>query len=115
MCFDKNCQVNMWPVKPEMDIWSKEPQSSFKKKSVPLCSDKNCQSTGCYKKKNPVKLGSMCFDKKLSRNQIYLYVDTEARNKKNQVICDYPNWQWNNLLTSSIKTAGTVNLPNVCK
>ena len=56
MCSDKNCQenqnTNMWQVKPQVDMWSKEPamQSSFKKKHVPLCSDKNCQSTRCYKK-----------------------------------------------------------------
>ena len=55
MCFDKNCQVNMWPVKPEMDVQSKEPQFIFKKKHVPLCSDKNCQSTKCYRKKSPVR------------------------------------------------------------
>ena len=44
---DKNCQTtNLQPVKTQMDMWSKEPamQSSFKKKHVPLCSDKNCQS-----------------------------------------------------------------------
>ena len=43
VCFDKNCQetqnINMQPVKPSMDMWSKEPaiqlQSSFKKKMYP--------------------------------------------------------------------------------
>ena len=51
--------------KPQMDKWSKEPamQSSFKKKHVPLCNDKSCQSTRCYKKKIPRKQGSMCSDK----------------------------------------------------
>ena len=58
-CSEKNCQdnkcANMWPVKPEMNMWSKEPQSSFKKKHVPLCSDKNCQSTRCYRKRSPMR------------------------------------------------------------
>ena len=30
-------------------------QSSFKKKHVPLCKDKNCQSSRCYRKKSPVR------------------------------------------------------------
>ena len=53
----------MWPVEPEMDMWSKEPvmQSSFKKRHAPLCSDKNCQSTRCFKKKCPVR--PVCNDK----------------------------------------------------
>ena len=45
---EKNCQVNMWSRKPAM-------QSSSKKQHVPLCSDKNCQSTRCYWKKSPVR------------------------------------------------------------
>ena len=55
---NKNCQTtNMQPVKPKMDMQSKEPtmQSSFKKKHVPLCKDKTCQSTRCYRKKSPVR------------------------------------------------------------
>ena len=55
---DKNCQITyMWPVKPEMKIQSKEPamQYSFKKKHIPLCKDKNCESTRCYRKKSPVR------------------------------------------------------------
>ena len=65
---DTNCKDNrngnMWPVKLQMDMQSKEPamQSSFKKKYVPLCSDKNCQSTRCYKKKSPKR--PMCGDNK---------------------------------------------------
>ena len=55
VCFDKNCQVNMQQVMPEMNIQSKEPQSSFKKKHVPLCSDQSCQSTRCYKNLNTLK------------------------------------------------------------
>ena len=68
---DKNCQDNksviMQPVKPQIDMQSKEPamQSSFKKKHVPFCNDKNCQSTRCYKKKNQVKQGIRCSDKNL--------------------------------------------------
>ena len=43
-----------------MDMQSVEPvtQSSYKKS---LCSDKNCQSTRCYKKKYPVR--SVCNDR----------------------------------------------------
>ena len=55
---DKNCKItNMRTVKPEMHMWSKEHtmQSSFRKKHLPLCKDKNCQSTRCYRKKNPVR------------------------------------------------------------
>ena len=61
MCSDKHCQenqnINMWSVKSQMDMQSKEPamQSSFKKKHVPLCRDKNCQSTRCYKKYEDTK------------------------------------------------------------
>ena len=64
VCDDKNGQstkcVNMWPVKPTMDMQSVEQaiQSSHKKA---LCSDKNCQSTTCYKKKYPRR--SVCEDK----------------------------------------------------
>ena len=64
MCSHKKCQdkkcVNMLPVKPEMDIQSKESQSSFKKKHAPLCSDKNCQSTRCYKKSEYSKCDKNC-------------------------------------------------------
>ena len=53
---DKNCQDNrnvIWPVNPQMDMWSKEPamQSS--------------QSTRCYKKYEDTK-----YDNELSRNPI---------------------------------------------
>ena len=54
----KNCQItNMQQLKSEMDMQSKEPamQSSFKKKHISLCKDKNCQSTWCYGKKSPVR------------------------------------------------------------
>ena len=41
VCSDKNCQdnkcINMWPVKPEMYMWSMEPASHKK-----MCNDKNC-------------------------------------------------------------------------
>ena len=64
---DKNCQVSrcvhMWPIKPTKkfnNLWSIEPatQSSYKKS---VCSDTNCQSTRCCKKKYPVR--SVCDDK----------------------------------------------------
>ena len=48
VCPDKNWQetqsINMWPERPAMNMQSREPamQSSFKKKQIPLCSDKNC-------------------------------------------------------------------------
>ena len=69
MCSDKNCKdfKFMQPVKPEMDMWSKEPQPCFKRKQVPLCSDKSCQSTRCYKKKDQVK--SVCSDKNCQETQ----------------------------------------------
>ena len=35
-------------------------QSNFKKKHVPLCSDKNCQSTICYKKSEYIKCDKNC-------------------------------------------------------
>ena len=43
-------QVNMWPVRPTIDMWSVEP-ATYKK----MCSDKNCQSKRCCKKKSPVR------------------------------------------------------------
>ena len=57
---DKNYQptqcINMWPVKPTMDMQSVGP-ATYKK----MCSDKNCQSTRCYKKNSPVR--QVCNDK----------------------------------------------------
>ena len=64
VCFEKNCQVNMQPVKPEMNMWSKETQSSYKKKHVPLCSFKNCQSTRCYRKPEYTKCDKNCQETK---------------------------------------------------
>ena len=70
---DKNYQetqtINMWPVKPKMNMWSMprpaKLQSKYKKRWLPkpvvpyqytrLCNDKNCQSTWCFKKKDQVK------------------------------------------------------------
>ena len=52
MCSDKNCQetqsINVWPVKPSMDMWLPKPAVPYK--YIRFCSDKNCQSTRCYKK-----------------------------------------------------------------
>ena len=59
MCFDRNCQVNMRPVKPEIDMQLPKPAIPYKYKR--LCSDKNCQSTRCFKKKCPVR--PVCDDK----------------------------------------------------
>ena len=62
---NKTCQTSdMWPVKLQMDMWSKEPamQSSFKKKHVPLCKDKNCLS--------PKFIKYMCSDKTCQENII---------------------------------------------
>ena len=65
MSSDKNCPDTKfkWPVKSAMDMRSRKPemQSSFNKKHVPLCSDKNCHSTRCYTKKDQAK--SVCSDK----------------------------------------------------
>ena len=101
VCSDKNCQdtqnINMWPVKPLMDIWSKEPavQSSFKKKHVPLCSDKNCQSTRCYKKseytkcdKNCQYIQYICPKKPISNMQSVTKSSIPARKQPNHKICN---------------------------
>ena len=75
---DKNCEDNksviMWPVKSVMDMQSKEPamQSSFKKKHVPSCNDKNYQSTRCYRKKNPLKqVKSVCNNENCQATKCY--------------------------------------------
>ena len=50
MCSDKNGQeneiINLWPEMPEVNVWL--PKPAIRR----LCSEKNCQSTRCYKKKN---------------------------------------------------------------
>ena len=57
VCSDKKYQetqsINMWPVKPSMDMWL--PKTAVPYKYTRLCSDKNCQSARCYKKKNSDK------------------------------------------------------------
>ena len=47
-CSDKKCQENihMQPVRPQPDV--QLPKPAIRR----LCSDKNCQSTRCYKKRN---------------------------------------------------------------
>ena len=51
VCSDKKCQetqsINMWPVKPSMDMWLSKPTVPYK--YTRLCNDRNCQSTRCYK------------------------------------------------------------------
>ena len=62
---DKNCQgtkhIHMWPLKPENSSirWLLKPAVPYQYKR--LCSDKNCQSTRCFKKKCPVR--PVCDDK----------------------------------------------------
>ena len=70
VCSDKNCQDTKFvqPVKQEMNMQSKEPQSSFKKKHVPLCNDKNCQSTRCYRNRSPMR-PMYCNDKNCQENK----------------------------------------------
>ena len=58
-CSDKNCQENesidMWPVKTQMDVWSKKStsRSSKNKKLKGLAKDKNCQAPiSCKKQEN---------------------------------------------------------------
>ena len=46
---DKNCQVDMWPVKLEMDMQLPKPAITR------LCSDKNRQSSRYFKNKSPVR------------------------------------------------------------
>ena len=59
VCSD-NCQenqnINMWPVKPAMNMQLPKPAIPYK--YTRLCSDKDCQFTRCYKKKDQVK--SVC-------------------------------------------------------
>ena len=52
MCSDKNCQenINLWPVKPEMNMQLSKPAVLYQYRR--LCNDKNCQSTRCYRKRN---------------------------------------------------------------
>ena len=134
LCSDKNCQDTKFkqPVKPAMDMWSREPSmwSSFNKKHIALCNDKSCQSTTCYKKENPVKQGSMCSDKNCQETNLFIYGHWSQK-RKSQILCSYPNQQWNNLiqrtrtlnlLAVSRKSVQldqcamtrTVNLPNIC-
>ena len=51
VCSYKNCQLQ--PVKPPMDMWLPKPAIPYK--HARLCSDKNCQSKRCYRKKSPVR------------------------------------------------------------
>ena len=56
MCSNKNCQenINMQPVMPEiMNVQLPKPAVLYKYRR--LCSDKNCQSTRCYKKKSAMR------------------------------------------------------------
>ena len=57
VCSDKSCQENqdiiMQLVKPSIDMHLPKPAIPYK--YTRLCSDKNCQSTRCYKKKSPVR------------------------------------------------------------
>ena len=77
VCSDKQCQDTklMWPVKPQMDMQSREPatqlQSSFKKKHVSLCKDKKCQSTKSSKYIHDDKKcqSTMCCDKNCQETQ----------------------------------------------
>ena len=52
MCSNKNCQENenidVWPVKMQMDVWSKKPTiKSSNKKLIGLAKEKKCQATAC--------------------------------------------------------------------
>ena len=70
MCSDKKCKenINMQPVKPQMDMQFKKPaplmQSTFKEKHVPLYKDKNCQATiFVYDDSKSQSTMKMCSDK----------------------------------------------------
>ena len=80
MCSDKKCQetlnVQMRPKKPmshkwsvtkKNDVWLPTPAVLYQYRR--LCNDKNCQSTGCYKKRNYYKNcqsdNNMCFNKEI--------------------------------------------------
>ena len=50
MCSDKKCleNINIWPMKPQMEVQLKKPASKpCDKKSIGRASDKNCQATIC--------------------------------------------------------------------
>ena len=76
VCSDNNFQealnVHVWSMKPTQKIssymHSPKPaiQSSYQKS---LCSDKNCQSTRCYKKRYPVR--SIWHDKNCQSTRCY--------------------------------------------
>ena len=57
MCSNKKCKNNesviMRPEKPEMDMQLPKPAIPYK--YTRLCSDKNCQSTRCYQKKDSMR------------------------------------------------------------
>ena len=86
MCSDKNSQenqnINMWPVKPEMDMQSPRPAIPYK--HTRLCSDKNCQSTTCYKKKDQVK--SLCSNKNCQETK-FNHMQPLKPEIKNKVLC----------------------------
>ena len=66
MFSDKNCQetklIHMWSLKPEKSSIKWLPKPAVPDQYKKLCSDKNCQSTRCYRKKHPVR--PMCGDDK---------------------------------------------------
>ena len=118
VCSVKKCKenqtINMQPLKPPMNMWL--PKPAVPCKYTRLCNDKNCRSTRWYKK--------MCSDKNCQ--EIPMFICSQRSQQENQVISgQWPSQVlWNNLLTSSIRTARTVNLqgniprnvniPNVC-
>ena len=81
VCSDKKCQDTMFlqTVKPKMDIQLPKPAVPYQYKR--LCSDKNCQSTRCYKKKNSDKNcqsdNNMCSDK--NKGHLWVHMQTAMK------------------------------------
>ena len=89
---DKNCQVNMWPVKPAVCDDKKCQSTKFYKN--PVCPDKNCHDTmviqpvqpankkSCYKQSmpRPAKLQSDCKKKdQVKFNQVFMSDDKNCQ------------------------------------
>ena len=121
VCSNKKCQDTRftWPVKPVIYMQSKEAamQSSFQKKHVLLCSDKNCQSTRCYRKKSPAR--PMYGNDRNCQETKFTPILPLKPEMKNQVICSYPNHQENKLFKRTVNLPGNisrnVNISSVCE
>ena len=122
VCSDKNCQetqsINMCPVKPPMDMQSREPamkQSTWKfnqddkncqstKSIKSVCDGKNCKSTQCVhmqtamkscnkqlpKPSVPYKYTGLCSDKNCQSTRCYKKKSPMRPMCGNDMNCQYP-------------------------